>query len=184
MNALKVTLKHVLSRTLRGAVNKQSIALWTLADDFVPLTLNQTLIGGTPGATVEHRGDLKEQYCGASKYQRKLLDMWWKQQEFASPLPYSHLKNDRQHANIQVGDVYMRNHDNMVYGTYRLSRVLRNVISASGQMRTVKLVYEEGHSLANRENKPAPWREIAVSVQRLVLLAPIDKVPLSWMTTR
>ena len=101
---------------------------------------------------MEHLNDLKEQCFGASKYQRNLLDMWWKpwkQQGFASPLPYSHLKNDRRHANIE---------------TYRLCQVLRSKIPVSGQTRTVKVGYEEGHSLAGRKNEPTPQKEIVVSV--------------------
>ena len=47
-------------------------------DEFVSLTMNQMLIGRTPGASVEHCDDLEEQYFGASKYQRDLLNMWWK----------------------------------------------------------------------------------------------------------
>ena len=41
----------------------------------------------------------------------------------------------------------MLNYDNMVHGTYRLSQVLRNEITVSGQTRTVMVGYEEGHSL-------------------------------------
>ena len=134
---------------------------------------------------MEHRDDLKGQYCGASKYQCELLDMWWKQwkqQGFASLLPYSHLKNDRQRANIREGDVSTLNHDNMVYGSYRLSKVMRNEVTVSGQTRTVKVGYEEGLSLANRTNEPTPQKEIVVSIKRMVLLAPIDKVELLRMS--
>ena len=65
--ALKVMLKYVLSRTMRGeeptlsyidrckllamaanAVNERPVALWTLADNFVPLTVNPMLIGRMP----------------------------------------------------------------------------------------------------------------------------------------
>ena len=93
--------------------------------------------------------------------------MWWKQwkqQGFDSLLPYSHLKNDRRHANIEV------------YGTYRLCQVLRNKIPTSGQTRTVKVGYEEGHSLADR-------KEIVISVQRLMLLVPNNKVELLRTST-
>ena len=76
----------------------------------------------------------------------------------------------------------MLNYDNMVYGTYRLSQVLRNEITASRQTRTVKVGYKEGHSLANRKNEPTPRKEIVVSVKRLVLLAPVDKLELPRMS--
>ena len=200
VEALKVALECVLSRMLHGeeltlsysnlctllavvenAVNKRSVALRTLTDNFEPLTANQMLLGGTPGAAVEHCDDLEERNFGASKHQRDLFDIWWKrwkQQGFTSLLPYSHLKKDRRHANIEVGDVCLLNYDNMVFGTCRLCQVLRNEISTCGQRRTVRVGYEEGHSLAGRKNEGTPQKEIVVSVQRLVLLVPTDKMEL------
>ena len=52
----------------------------------------------------------------------------------------------------------MLNYDDMVYGTYRLSQVLRNKITESGQTRTAKVGHEEGHSLASRKNEPMHWK--------------------------
>ena len=66
-----VTLKHVLSGTLRGeepalsyidlckllamagnAVNKRPVAMWSQADDFAPRTVNRMPVGRTPGVAV------------------------------------------------------------------------------------------------------------------------------------
>ena len=44
-----------------------------------------------------------------------------------------------------VRDVCLLNYENMVYWTYRLYQVLRIEISTNGQVRTVKVGYEEGH---------------------------------------
>ena len=85
MKALKVTLKYVLSRTLRGeeptlsysnlftllamvvnVVNGQPVTLWALADYFAPFTVNQMLLGRTPGAAAEDHDDLDKQCFGAS----------------------------------------------------------------------------------------------------------------------
>ena len=104
--ALKVTLKYVLSRTLRreepalsyidlcklltmaaNAVNEQPVALWSQVDDFTLLTANRMPIGRMPKAAGEHLNDPEEQYVGASKHQRNLFNMWWKQQGFASLHP-------------------------------------------------------------------------------------------------
>ena len=70
----------------------------------------------------------------------------------------------------------------MVYGTCRLCQVLRNEISTIGLMRTVKVGYKDGHSLAARKNEPTPQKEIVVDVQRLVLLVSTDKVELLMMS--
>ena len=81
------------------------------------------LLGRTPGAAVKYHDDLEERCFGAGKHQCDLLDMWWKrwkQQGFASLLPYSHPMKDKRHADIKAGDVCLLNNDNMVYGTYRL----------------------------------------------------------------
>ena len=136
-------LKHMLSKTLSGekptlsysnlctvlamvanVVNERPVTLWSLADDdFVPLTVNQLLLGKTPGASVKHRADQEEQCFGASKYQRDLLNMWWKRwkvQGFASLLPYGCLVKAKRCAKIEVGDVCLLNYDNKVCVTYRL----------------------------------------------------------------
>ena len=50
----------------------------------------------------------------------------------------------------------------------------------SGQMRTVKVDYEEDRGPTGREYEPGPRTEIDVSVQRLALLVPTNEVePLS-----
>ena len=67
--------------------------------------------------------------------------------------------------------------------TITWSTVLRNEFPTSGQKRTVKVGYEEGHSLAGRKNKPTPRKEIIISMQVLVLLVPNDKVELLRIST-
>ena len=54
---------------------------------------------------MEHHDHLKEQCCGASKYQRDLRNAWgkqWKHQGFASILAYHHLKETKRHANLEA----------------------------------------------------------------------------------
>ena len=104
------------------------------------------MIGGTPGAAVEHHDDLKEPY--ASKCQRNLLDRWWKQHGITRPLPYNCLEKDKRCANIEVGDFCLLTQNNNVRGTYRLCRVLRDKTSTSGQIRKVK-VATSGRRLAS-----------------------------------
>ena len=131
---------------------------------------------------MEHLDNLEEQYFGASKYQRDLLNMWWKrwrQQGFASLQSYNRLKKARRYANIDVGDVGLLSYNN---GTYRPCQVLRNEISTSGQTQMVKVGCEEGHSLSSRKNEPTPSKEIVVGVLRLVLLMPTNKVELLRMS--
>ena len=73
------------------------------------------------------------------------------------------------------GDACLLKYDN---GTYRLCQVLRNKISPSGQMQTVKVGYKEGHGLAGRKKESTLRKEIIAGVQRLVLLVPTNKVEL------
>ena len=89
-------------------------------DDFVPLTVNQLLLGRTSGTPLQPQAVQEEQYFGVGRYQQ---DMWWtlwKEQGLASLLPYGHLKEAKRHANLEVGDVCLLNYDNKVCGTYRL----------------------------------------------------------------
>ena len=132
---------------------------------------------------MEHLDNLEEQYFGASKYQRDLLNMWWKrwrQQGFASLQSYNRLKKARRYANIDVGDVGLLSYNN---GTYRPCQVLRNDISTSSQAQMVRVGYEEGHGLSSRKNEPTPRKEIVIGVQRLALLVPTGKVELLRMST-
>ena len=76
---LKVTCKKALPRMLRGEeptssysdpytllmrvaneANEQPAILWTPADYFVPLKVNQKPLGRMPGAVVEYCNDLQE----------------------------------------------------------------------------------------------------------------------------
>ena len=49
-------------------------------------------------------------------------------------------------------------------------------------MRTVRVGYKEGRSLADRRYEPGPWTENDVDVHRLVLLVPTSKVELLRMS--
>ena len=61
--------------------------------------------------------------------------------------------------------------------------MLRNEVSTRDQMRTVKVSYEEDLRLAGGMYELGPRKEIVVSMQRLVLLVPNDKVELLGMFT-
>ena len=183
MTTLRMMLKYALSKTIRGekttlsysdlrtllatmanAVKKRHIAPGTIANNFAPFAGNQIMLGRMPGAAGEHHNDLKEQYFGASKYQRDLLDIWWKQQGFTKLLLDNQRKEARRHANIEVGEVCLLIRDNRVCGTYKLRQVLREKTSMKGQTRTIKMGYE--------------WEEISAGIQRLVLLVPTYVVEL------
>ena len=123
------------------------------------------LLGRMPGTAGEHHNDLKEQYYGASKYQRNLLNIWWKQQGFTRLPPGNQRRAARRHANIEVGEICLLTRDNRVCGTYKLRRVLREKTSMKGQTRTIKMGYE--------------WEEIGAGIQSLVLLVPTYGVELS-----
>ena len=76
------------------------------------------------------------------------------------------LRKDQRHANLEVGDVCLLNHDNKVCGTYKLCRVLTTKNSAGSLVRTVKVGYKERSSLTDKEYDPGPLTEIEVCVQR------------------
>ena len=186
MKAIKVTLKHMLSKAMSGekptlsyselcmvlamaanVVNDRPVALRSHTNDnFEALTVNQ-LLGRTSGATLEPQAVEDGQYFGASRYQQDLLNLWWKlwkEQGFASLPPYSHLKEANRHANLKVGD-------NKVCGTYRLCQMLS---TKCGLVRKAKVGYKE--RLAGKKYKSKPLTEIEIDVQRLVLLVPTNEV--------
>ena len=166
-----INLCKLLAMTA-SAVNKGSVAVWSQANNFAPLTGTQTPVGRMPGAAVEYLDNPKEQHLGVNKPQRDHFNTWWKQQEHVGLRPLSRLKTVRGHASIKVGEVCLLRHGN---GTYRLCQLLRPESFSRVQARTVKVVYEDGHGLSNGKNKATPLTEIIVNVQRLTRLAPIDK---------
>ena len=85
-------------------------------------------------------GDFK----ACSAFANNLLDSWWsqwKQQGFASLLPYPELKHAKRHQILKVGDVCLLFYDNKVKGTYRLCVVLELTTSKDDIVRTVKVGY-------------------------------------------
>ena len=104
-----------------NVVNDQPVTLRPLTDNkFMPLTVNQLLLGRTSETPLQPQAVQEEQYIGAGRYQQDLLNMWWKlwkEQGLASLLPYGHLKEAKRHANLEVGDVCLLNYDNKVCET-------------------------------------------------------------------
>ena len=62
-----------------NAVKEQPVTLWTPADDFEALAANQMLIGRTPGAAVEHHGDLEERNKISMSGQMRTLKLDYKE---------------------------------------------------------------------------------------------------------
>ena len=201
VKAVKQTLGHILMTTLvsgkptlsyaelltvlaqvANIVNYRPIWAKVLTEgDMVPLTVNQLLLGRTstsPLCEGEVMGEEGE-FRASSGYVNNLLNTWWslwKQQGFASLLPYNKLKDERRHKNLREGDVCLLQCENKVMNTYRLCRIKEVKVSEDGLVRTVTIGYR-----AKRKGKmlpyvSAPLTTMDVAIQRLVLLVPSEKV--------
>ena len=201
VKAVKQTLEHMLMTTLvsgkptlsyaelltvlaqvANIVNDRPIWAKVLTEgDMVPLTVNQLLLGRTStsppceGEVMGEEGDFR----ASSGYVDNLLNTWWslwKQQGFASLLPYNRLKDERRHKNLREGDVCLLQYENKVKNTYRLCRIKEVKVSEDGLVRTVTVGYR-----AKRKGKLLPYVSVPlttmdVAIQRLVLLVPSEKV--------
>ena len=194
VKAVKVTFNQTLSSTIisgkptlnfaelqsflsqvANIVNDRPLFVKELREDepIVPITVNQLLIGKT--STVRSNAEDLEvgDFKACSAYADHLLDTWWshwKQQGFASLLPYPELKHAKRHKNLQVGDVCLIYYDNKVKGTYRLCIVLEVIESRDNIVRTVKVGFRPRRHCGPGRYKPVPLDNMTVAVQRLVLL--------------
>ena len=203
VKAVKQTLWHVLMSTLvngkptltyaelatvlaqvANIVNDRPIWAKVLTEgDLVPLTVNQLLLGRTSTSPLceQEEGEMPDErdFMASSGFVNNVLNTWWslwKQQGFASLLPYNKLKDGLRHKNLREGDVCLLQYENKVKNTYRLCRVKEVKVSEEGLVRTVTIAYR-----AKRKGKVLPYvavpmTEMEVAVQRLVLLVPGEKV--------
>ena len=201
VKAVKQTLWHMLMATLvsgkptlsyaelltvlaqvANIINDRPIWAKVLTEgDMVPLTVNQLLLGRTSTSPPCDDAEMGEEgdFRASSDHVDNLLNTWWalwKQQGFASLLPYNRLKDERRHKNLKEGDVCLLQYENKVKNTYRLCRVKEVKESEEGLVRTVTIVYR-----AKRKGKLLPYVSVPlttmdVAIQRLVLLVPSEKV--------
>ena len=114
----------------------------------------------------------------SSKHVDHLLDTWWslwRQQGFASLLPYNKIKDGKRHINLQEGDVCLLQYENKVKNTYRLCRVIAVKKSEDGLVRTVTVAYKARRSGKLLSHVSSPLTTMDVAIQRLVLLVPREK---------
>ena len=199
VKAVKSTLRHMLATTMAGdkptlsyaelvtvlaqaanIVNDRPIWARVLTEgDVVPLTVNQLLLGRTSTTSMEARelGEENE-YKVSSKHVDHLLDTWWslwRQQGFASLLPYNKIKDGKRHTNLQEGDVCLLQYENKVKNTYRLCRVIAVKKSEDGLVRTVTVAYKARRTGKLLPHVSSPLTTMDVAIQRLVLLVPKEK---------
>ena len=144
----------------------------------VPMTVNQLLLGKTSTVREEEGMVTLGNFKACSAYADHLLDTWWscwKQQGFASLLPYPEWKHAKRHLNLQAGDVCLLYYDNKVKGTYRLCIVLETTVSRDGVVRTVRVGFRPRKACGPGAYKSVPLDEMEVAIQRLVLLEPKEK---------
>ena len=194
VKAVKQTLEHMLMTTLvsgkptlsyaelltvlaqvANIVNDRPLFVKEMREDepIVPITVNQLLLGKTSTVRCDDEDLEVGDFRACSAYADHLLDTWWshwKQQGFASLLPYPELKHAKRHKNLQVGDVCLIYYDNKVKGTYRLCIVLEVSRSRDDIVRTVKVGFRPRRHCGPGRFKPVPLDTMTVAVQRLVLL--------------
>ena len=147
--------------------------------DLVPLTVNQLLLGRTStsppseGVVMGEEGD----YMASSSHIDNLLNAWWslwRQQGFASLLPYNKLKDQCRHKNFREGDICLLQYENKVKNTYRLCRVTKVKESKDGLMRTVKIKYRAKRKSKLLPNVSVLLTSMDVAIQRLVFVVPSE----------
>ena len=167
-------LQSVLSQAA-NIVNDRPLFVKELREGeaIVPITVNQLLLGKTSTVRVEEGVFTLGNFRACSAYADHLLDTWWscwKQQGFASLLPYPELKHAKRHLNLKVGDVCLVYYENKVKGTYRLCIVLETTVSRDGIVRTVRVGFRPRRACGPGAYRSVPLDEMEVAIQRLVLL--------------
>ena len=172
-------LQSVLSQAA-NIVNNRPLYVKEMREGevMVPVTVNQLLLGKTSTVRVEEGVFTLGNFKACSAYADHLLDTWWscwKQQGFASLLPYPELKHAKRHLNLKQGDVCLVYYDNKVKGTYRLCIVLETTVSRDGVVRTVRVGFRPRRACGPGAYKSVPLDEMEVAIQRLVLLVAKDE---------
>ena len=138
--------------------------------DIVPLTVNQLFLGLSLPSEDKV---MEEEFRVCFGFVTNFLNTWWslwKQQGFASLLPYYKLRDERRHKNLREGDVCLLLYENKVKNTYRLCRVQEVKVSEDGLVRTATIVYR-----AKRKGKVLPYVSVPLTtmddaIQRLCCL--------------
>ena len=203
--AMKSTLEHILASSLINhkptldyvqmstllyrvcnIVNDRPIGLRNHDENtMVPLTVNQLILGKTRTAKPVINSELcPEAYSDSEKYLKELTQAWWNQwkvQALSTLLPFYKGEDSVRHRNLRVGDVVMMIYDSKVAADYRLCRVAEVILSKDGCVRTAHVNYLPNNEL-HRKMKlgekfdPAWMQGKEVSVQRLVLLVPVEEL--------
>ena len=160
-----------------NTINERPIGLLPSLDSSINvLTPNCLLLGratsSNPGGWQSGDSSIKTRYHLVASVGEDFWKHWL--QLFAPSLLYQH-KWHSAHRDLQVGDVVLITDSNSLRGSYNLALVNDTHPGKDGRVRTVTLSYKNykvGESV--REYKGAKDVTVRRSVQRLVLISPIE----------
>ena len=185
----KNTLNYAELQTLlvgiSNIMNDRPVGVRFLGEeDYVPVTVNQLLIGRTSTSTeFFDAAENLEDTVSLSKrmrYVAELETVWWSQfhkQVFSSLLPFHSYKVAKRHVNLRVGDVCLLKYENKVKSEYRYCRISEVFPDGEGVVRTVSVRLRPRDK---RDNKlPYKYKApvtMVVGVQRLVLIVASEDI--------
>ena len=178
-NTLNYAELQALLVSISNTMNDRPVGVRFLSeDDYVPITVNQLLIGRTSTSSVSF--DTQENVEDAvslskrMRYISELETVWWRtfhKQVFSSLLPFHSYKAAKRHVNLRVGDVCLLKYENKIKSDYRYCRISEVFPDEEGVVRTVNVKLRPRDKRDN--NMPYKYKApviMEVGVQRLVLI--------------
>ena len=159
-------------------VNERPIGIMSGSDSVLSvLTPNSLLLGRSTAANPGGYGGCGTLYARHTLVENIVQQFWEQWTQLYAPTLLKHTKWKDEYRNLQVGDVVlvMDNINTSFRGKYRLARVKETYPGDDGIVRKVKLAlknFKVGEKM--HEYQGQPDSNIERSVQRLVLLVPVD----------
>ena len=158
-------------------VNQRPIgSLPSTPDDGTYLCPNDVILGRASTCVPQGPFDEKSGHKYRFEFIQKLVTEFWKRwSTFYLPDLVIESKWHTQMRNSQVGDIVLLKDNNLLRGQWKLARVSEIIPSADGLVRTVKVMYKNLNDESGKSYKGASETEVIRSVQRLVMLLPVEE---------
>ena len=158
-----------------------------LEEDLVSTTPNLLMLPRTEsGPHLEDNYENPDKYTRRQRDMEELLNQWWHlwySQVFSSLFPFNKWKVEQE--NLMEGDVCLKKYDKKVgMADYRLCKVNEVDMDIKGLVRNVMVLMRPTDS----REKSFPYKSkvlvtLEVSIQRLVLICPVEQVRNEWDNT-
>ena len=148
----------------------------TDVDDGAYLAPNDLILGRAtsriPSGPFDVQASSKRRY---QFIQSIVYAFWIKWNRYYFPSLLIRRKWHTEHRNMQVGDVVIIQDSNAIRGVWKLGRVVKSFLGDDGHVRKVEVVYKNRQETKGVAYHSKPYVTVERSVQRLVVVLPVEE---------